>query len=136
MAMQAELVNYLPIPQQVYITMEYEYVKGKVPDAADSSVSLFSVTGCNFPDYHVGKDKPQYNMSSARVPLPMDGFIINAKGHLHDGGVNALLTVNDKVVCDSQAVYGLDSRETKTLAPNGRQWQVITEMTQCKSSPR
>jgi hypothetical protein len=77
-AMQAELVNYLPIDQKVYITMEYEYVPGKIADAADASVSLFSVTGCSFPDYHVGKDKPQYNMTSAKVPIPMDGFIINA----------------------------------------------------------
>lgn len=42
-----------------------------------------------------------------------------------------LLTVNDKVVCDSRAHYGIDSRDTASLAPNGKQWQVITEMSQC-----
>lgn len=44
-----------------------------------------------------------------------------------------LLTLNDKIICDSQAKYGLDSRQTGPLAPNGKQWQVITEMSQCTS---
>lgn len=77
MVMQAELVNYLSITQKVYITAEYEHIPGKVADS-DSTISLFSVTGCKFPDYHVPKDKPQYNMSSVKVPMPMDGYIINA----------------------------------------------------------
>lgn len=84
--MQSELVNYLPVEQKIFITMEYEYVQEKMKaDGVDSSVSLFSVTGCGLPDYHVPADKKQYNMSSAKVPLPMDGYIVNAKGHLHDG---------------------------------------------------
>jgi hypothetical protein len=86
--MQAELVNYKNVEQKVYITAEYEYLSGIKADTFDASVSLFSVTGCEFPDYHVSKDKPQYNLTSANVPIPMDGTIINAKGHLHDGGSN------------------------------------------------
>jgi hypothetical protein len=86
--MQAELVNYKNVEQKVYITAEYEYLPGIKADTFDASVSLFSVTGCEFPDYHVSKDKPQYNLTSANVPIPMDGTIINAKGHLHDGGSN------------------------------------------------
>jgi hypothetical protein len=86
--MQAELVNYKNVEQKVFITAEYEYLPGIKADTFDASVSLFSVTGCEFPDYHVAKDKPQYNLTSANVPIPMDGTIINAKGHLHDGGSN------------------------------------------------
>lgn len=77
--MQAELINYKPTPQTIYITAEIEYVKGH-PAEYDSTVSLFSVTGCEFPDYHVAKDKPQYSLLSALVPMPVDGDIINAKG--------------------------------------------------------
>ncbi|KAF2399752.1 hypothetical protein EJ06DRAFT_549235 [Trichodelitschia bisporula] len=95
--MQAELVNYLPVEQRIYIAMEYEWLPGTTA-ARDASVSLFSVTGCDMPDYHAPKDQPKYNVSSARVPIPQDGYIINAKGHLHDGGVNVELRLNDKVV--------------------------------------
>jgi hypothetical protein len=42
-----------------------------------------------------------------------------------------ILTLNGKTVCDSQAKYGLDNQATSSLAPNGKAWQVITEMTQC-----
>lgn len=42
-----------------------------------------------------------------------------------------LLTLNGKPICDSQAKYGLDAQATSSLAPNGKAWQVITEMTQC-----
>lgn len=129
--MQAEIVNYKNIEQKVYITAEYEYLQGINPSTFDASVSLFSVTGCEFPDYHVPKEKPQYNITSANVPIPLDATIINAKGHLHDGGNNVLLTLNGKPVCDSQAKYGLDPKATTSLAPNGKAWQVITEMTQC-----
>jgi hypothetical protein len=131
MALQAELINYKNIEQKVYITAEYEYVPGINADSSDSSVSLFSVNGCNNPDYHVSKDKPQYNMTSANVPIPKDGFIINAKGHLHDGGTNIILKLNGQEVCNSKAKYDLDPRASESLAPNGMQWQVITEMTQC-----
>ncbi|KAE9978556.1 hypothetical protein BLS_000489 [Venturia inaequalis] len=130
-AMQAELVNYKNVEQKIYITAEYEYLEGIKAETMDASVSLFSVTGCAFPDYHVSRDKPQYNLTSAIVPIPMDGTIINAKGHLHDGGDEVILTLNGETVCNSQAKYGLDPKATTSLAPNGKAWQVITEMTQC-----
>jgi hypothetical protein len=145
MTLQAELVNYLQTPQEVYIVTEYEYIP-RDPTYNDASVSLFSVTGCGFPDYHAPKDQLQYNATSAAVKSPMDGHIINAskyinfwtyttniraEGHLHDGGVNIILTVNGKTVCDSHAKYELDANLAGSIAPNGKPWQVITEMEQC-----
>jgi hypothetical protein len=44
---------------------------------------------------------------------------------------SVVLNLNGKTICDSEARYGLDSRATSNLAPNGKAWQVITEMTQC-----
>jgi hypothetical protein len=124
-AMQAELVNYRKEEQKVYVTIDYEYVRGKADAPADSSVSLFSVTGCSFPDYHRDASKKVYNMSSAIVSLPMDGFIINAKGHLHDGGDHIILELNGKSICDSHALYG------KTTEEKGVKWSVIEKMEQC-----
>lgn len=66
------------------------------------------------------------------------------RGHLHDGGDHIVLKVNDKVVCDSKAIYSKDTRgpgasghshgrrsaESPTR-PAEENWEVITEMTQC-----
>jgi hypothetical protein len=125
LAMQAELVNYRPEPQKVYVTMEYEYVPTTTPKAADTSVSLFSVTGCKPPDYHRDPNVKIYNMTSAAVPVPFNGYIINAKGHLHDGGDHILLTLNGKTICDSHAIYG------KEMGADAQDWAVITKMEQC-----
>jgi hypothetical protein len=50
-------------------------------------------------------------------------------GHVHDGGVNALLTINGKTVCDSTAIYGGDGNHA--LSPDGRPWETIRAMTEC-----
>lgn len=153
LAMQAELVNYRTESQKVYIVMEYEYVQGQPSEPADSNVSLFSVTGCRFPDYH--PKERVYNMTSEKVTVPMDGYIINAKGHLHDGGDYIVLKLNDKVICNSKAIYSKDNRGPGNTGMSGHghgtpnakparrsadpqappavdgNWEVITEMTQC-----
>jgi hypothetical protein len=61
--------------------------------------------------------------------MPLDGYIIHAKGHLHDGGINVLLMLNGQVICDSRAIYGGDGSEG--VGPNGKPWETIREMTQC-----
>jgi hypothetical protein len=125
LAMQAELVNYKNESQQVYVTVDYEFVPTKPEGVADSSVSLFSVTGCAFPDYHRNASVKVYNMTSAVVPMPMDGFLINMKGHLHDGGDHIELQLNNRTICDSLAVYGTPQEQ------QGTKWAVIEKMTQC-----
>jgi hypothetical protein len=126
LAMQAELVNYRTEAQKVFVTMEYEWVP-TAPDAksADTSVSLFSVTGCKTPDYHRDASQKIYNMTSAPVTVPMDGYIINSKGHLHDGGDHIELTLNGKAICDSHAIY------SKERGVDESKWAVITKMEQC-----
>src|ERR1700691_1785533 len=56
-----------------------------------------------------------------------------SEGHLHDGGVNVVLKLDGKVVCDSKAIYGIDFSQEGKTAPNGKPWQGITEMQQCTS---
>lgn len=77
MGIQAELVNYRPEKQKIYLVMEYEWLKGQPESPADSSVSLFSVTGCKPPDYHP-KDRV-YNMTSDSFTMKKNGFLINMK---------------------------------------------------------
>ena len=127
--MQAELINYRDTNTTLYITTEIEYVDGNLPGYSDTSVSLLSVTGCKSPDFRVPNGQTQYNASSPSVHIPQDGYIINAKGHMHDGGINVVLTLNGKVICNSRAIYG--GSESETVGPGGKQWETIREMTQC-----
>lgn len=39
------------------------------------------------------------------------------------------MTLNDKLVCDSKAIYGGDGNSAK--APDGRTWETIRSMTEC-----
>jgi hypothetical protein len=37
-----------------------------------------------------------------------DGYLLDVKPHLHDGGINATFYVNGRAACTSSAVYGGD----------------------------
>jgi hypothetical protein len=132
--LQAELINYKHTAQQVYVVLEYEYKQHKtdpkrdraVAGIADTAVSLFSVTGCQPPDYQPDPTKSQYESRIDPLPIPTDGWILNSKGHLHDGGDHIELLLNGKVICNSHAVYG-----KRKVQENGQAWEIITEMTQC-----
>jgi len=129
--MTAEIVNYKPIPQKVYITVDYEYVRGKFGD--DALSTLLTVTGCEGLDKGgVGyfDDKPQNSKTSQAFPVLTDGTIINARGHLHDGGKEISLLLNDKKVCTSKATYG--GASTAMMATNdGKKWETISSMSAC-----
>jgi hypothetical protein len=51
-----------------------------------------------------------------------------------DGGVNILVTVNGKEVCNSKALYGGKGHTSTT--PEGKVWQTISETTECGQGVR
>jgi hypothetical protein len=50
---------------------------------------------------------------------------------MHDGGVNIILKVNDKEVCNSRAVYGGLGHVAKV---DGKVWETISESTYCNNT--
>jgi hypothetical protein len=50
-------------------------------------------------------------------------------GHLHDGGLNIQVILNNKNVCESKAQYGGPGFEGKN--PDGKTWYTINQMTVC-----
>jgi hypothetical protein len=126
--LNAEMVNYNDGPAQIYITGEIEYLQGVDRTRMDASVSLLSVTGCASADFRPPHGAVKYNMTSPPTPLPLDGYILASTGHLHDGGTNIQLKLNDKVVCDSQAIYGGPGAETVV---DGKVWKTISGQTEC-----
>lgn len=82
MAMYAEVVNLREEEQKVFVAVEYEYLRdepGKERRAADTTTSLLSATGCEGPEYVVEEGRDVYNMTSPRVVVGVDGYIVNAK---------------------------------------------------------
>jgi hypothetical protein len=131
--MQSEIVNYNPKPQKWYIAADIEYVQGRPAGSEDVSVTDFNVNNCmGFIDagYRPPAGAAQYSKTSPKFIISQDGTILNAMGHLHDGGVKIQLLLNGKVVCNSVAQYG---GEQGTLQnDNGSKWETISSMTSCR----
>ncbi|KAF2404354.1 hypothetical protein EJ06DRAFT_518776 [Trichodelitschia bisporula] len=125
--MQAELVNYHPEPQNVFLQMDIEWVPGKY--GPDASQATLAATSC---DSATQSFKPQPGtageIKSKVYPATADGKIIAARGHMHDGGTAVNMYINDKLVCASKATYG---GAGSTLKVNGKEWQTITKMSEC-----
>jgi hypothetical protein len=101
-----------------------------MPHLAAAAYCMLILFSCKSPDYHPPHGQAQYNATSPFFTMPMDALLIGGKGHLHDGGVNIELLRNSSVICDSRAVYGGTGSEG--VAPNGRPWETIHEMSQCR----
>jgi hypothetical protein len=50
-------------------------------------------------------DKP-IKYESPPWSITANGYLLDLKPHLHDGGVNMTIYVNGKNVCSSKAIYG------------------------------
>ncbi|KAF1817145.1 hypothetical protein P152DRAFT_9558 [Eremomyces bilateralis CBS 781.70] len=122
---QSDLVNYKDEPQEVYLSMNLEYMPGKI--GPDTKTKLMSVAGCAGREIKLDT-AGESRTTSDKFAIYEDGYIINGKGHLHDGGVSMILLVNDKEVCTSKATYGGASG---TMELNGEKWETISNMTRC-----
>ena len=73
------------------------------------------------------KDKP-ITYKGEKWTIMDDGYLVNVLPHLHDGGLNIKVYLNDKHECTSNAVY---SDEGTVNALDGKSWQTITSYTPC-----
>ncbi|KAF2437194.1 hypothetical protein EJ08DRAFT_691495 [Tothia fuscella] len=118
-----DFVNHGNVTKDVYVTLDLEYVDGHV--GYDSASALLSVTSCKSEDVKMGAagSGPAETMSN-KFEVYVDGYIVTAKGHMHDGGDRMVLYVNEKEVCTSKPIY----------SPNGiGNETVLTGMTQCNN---
>ncbi|KAK3079380.1 hypothetical protein LTS18_005003 [Coniosporium uncinatum] len=120
----ADLVNYDPKPREVFLSLDIEYLPGQVGDDAD--ITLLSVGGCRPTLPKVDPAGP-VNTTSQKFTFYEDGNILWAQGHLHDGGEQMLLLVNDKPACVSKAEYGKGA----AADVNGKAWQTIEQLSDC-----
>jgi hypothetical protein len=101
--MNVDLVSYAPTTKDIYLTMDLEYMKGKV--GQDSQETLLDVSMCGGTSVRAPSSGPATSKSGT-MKFSKSGTILVAKGHLHAGGEAVDVFVNNKKVCESAAVYG------------------------------
>jgi hypothetical protein len=131
MQLTSELVNYDPVEKDIYLTLDIEWVPGKDPAMLDVGMGALSADRCADKEkglLHPPKDKA-ITYKGEVWSIIDTGYFINFTPHIHDGGVNIKIFVNDKEVCESRAVYGVEGGATKAL--DGQKWETITAYTPC-----
>lgn len=98
----ADLVNYNNETRNVYLTWDLEYVPGII--GQDSTPNLMSVTGCKMAQPNLNKTGRAVTLSK-NFPVLIDGTIISAKGHMHNGGEAMVMSLNGKEICRSVPNY-------------------------------
>jgi len=112
-----ELMNLEDTEKWAWLTMEYEYIEGFDPAWKEGKVVWMSVG----PDRCTGDFGNPFgptNLTRTQQPLrdkfeeysvpwtsPKDGLIIGANSHLHDGGIDTKVFLEDRHICTSTAKY-------------------------------
>jgi len=130
--LEAEIVNYNKENTTIYATLELEYLPEKPTGYLDASTVVFSATGCGNPGYRPPNAAKKYNYTSDPFVMNRNGYIINARGHLHDGGTAIQMYLNDKLICHSTPTY----TPTGAKSPDGKDWKSITSMSRCNDPVR
>jgi hypothetical protein len=126
-AVFAEIVNYSNQTKRLFANVEYNYVPGK--PKFDVSGAIISVTQCDGGNVGIHAEKGQkvFAVKSKDMKVTMDGYIFAVRGHLHDGGDYVGMSVNNKSMCESKAVYGGAAGTAE-----GGNWQTVSDMTVCQ----
>ena len=91
----SEIVNYDPKEKEIYLTVDFEWVPGKVPGLLDVGMGALSVDDCFNPigSFVPPKDKP-ITYKGAEWTVTQPGYFVDFTPHLHDGGVNIKIILN------------------------------------------
>jgi hypothetical protein len=131
-----DLVNYNEQDEEVYTSTEIDYVPGKPTGYRDSYMTLVDPGLCGGPrgaSIHPPKGVARFSINSTDIVMSKSGYFVYTLGHMHDGGVNAILKVNDVEMCNSRALYG---GEGHTTTLGSKTWETIRETTPCTSTIR
>jgi hypothetical protein len=88
----SEIVNYDPVDKDIYITLDFEWVPGKVENLLDVGMGAIQLD-CGTFAFQPPKDKP-VTYQGANWTITQDGYFVNFTPHLHDGGVNVKVLLN------------------------------------------
>jgi hypothetical protein len=125
--MEGEFMNYNAAPQTIYVVIDFEYLPGKPEGYLDAHSLTLSVAPCNETAFKL--PRPQYSKTSQGWTVPADGYIVNIRGHEHDGGAGVHVSVNGRNTCNSIPTYG--GQKDYEAKGEGQGWETISEMSFC-----
>ncbi|QDS72520.1 hypothetical protein FKW77_000157 [Venturia effusa] len=129
-SMLAEVVNYEKKEQEVYVTIDYEYipnVPARTKEWLEVGMGALTVTPCSSQMLRPPIDRAERYVSPPWT-IMADGYLVDMKPHMHDGGVNTTVILNGKPACTLKAKYGgTDGGATI----NGQKWETITAYDVC-----
>jgi hypothetical protein len=132
MQLTSELVNYHKEAKDIYLTLDVEWSPGKEDNMYDVGMGALSADRCEDRErgiLHPPKDKPITYKGEQWTAID-NGYFINWTPHIHDGGVDVKVYINDQMVCESKAIYGAEGGSVQAL--DGQKWQTITGYTPCE----
>jgi Stress up-regulated Nod 19 len=129
-----DVVNYNNDTRTVYTVSEVEYLSGKQEEFLQSISTGIDLGMCNGQtglDIHAPKGQATFSFEGKEMTFERNGYILNAWGHLHDGGVDMVVKINGKEVCRSIAEYGGPGHEMQV---HGEVLKTISGMSLCSNS--
>jgi hypothetical protein len=103
-ALILDFMNEKPEDRVVYLTMTYDYVDGRPEGLSNFRTIWLDVAQCGTSEIRAPVQSGKFNVSET-WNVNLNGDILGAGGHLHDGGTHLTLTVDGKEICDSKATY-------------------------------
>jgi hypothetical protein len=132
--MNIDIVNYNKDDMNVYASVDMEYIVGANAEYLDASPVFVPVTVCDRAAIVPGivqipKGQSKWSLKSTGLIAAEDSILFLFRGHMHDGGSNIEVKINDKTVCNSQALYGGPGHVGRNS--DGGKWETIRDMVTC-----
>jgi len=110
-----EITNHGNQTMDVFVTQTYEYVPFEdAPDYKKVVTAWIDVAGCGGSSFT--PDSGEWDIKSSDWYSSINGTLLFATGHVHDGGLNTTLYLNYEPICVSKQLYG---RRPAYVEPNG-----------------
>ena len=127
-----DIVNYAEQDQIVYSSTEVEYLEGKPEGFVDAILHDLEPGMCGGPNgnaIHPPKGMNQFNVVARGMEVLHNGYIVNMRAHMHDGGVDIKMKISGRRACVSKALYGGPGHTSQR--PDGKKWELLRETTDC-----
>lgn len=100
-----DLMNMNKQDEVVYMTITYDYVEGRPAGFDNMKAIWLDAAQCGTSEVIPPVQKGIYEVGAEWI-ANLDGEILGAGGHVHDGGKWLSISIDDKVVCNATATYG------------------------------
>jgi len=131
-----DIVNYHEQERTLYTISEMEYFEGKPEGFVHAQSKILPMGMCDglgalaANNIHPSIGNKKFVLSGKKdIEVIKDGYLVGTYGHLHDGGLKMVLTLNGKDVCTSSIVYGGEGHEQ--VQKDGTVWKTIGKTIGC-----